>query len=135
MEDVKLLIEEAQAKLSISKEATSRYGSQAGMTLYETLMELDISPVVIFGGDRITLSYNGVSFPIWLSRVRTINPKALRFRDNCPEIREILTSASYCFNHRPGPFEEAVDRREEIDNTRESAIKIMRILSDLESGT
>lgn len=100
-EDIKLLFEEAQAKLEVSKAASDKYGPQAGITLYEVLLGLDINPVVRFESDRITLAHKGVAFPIWKETVRTIDPKALRSPSICPQIRDLINAAKYCFKKPP----------------------------------
>ena len=125
-EDIKLLFEEAQAKLEVSKAASDKYGPQAGITLYEVLLGLDINPVVRFESDRITLAHDGVVFPLWGETIRTINPKALRSPTICPRIRDLVNAAQYCFT-RPTPSEKRTHRKE---GARDSAIKILRLLGD-----
>jgi hypothetical protein len=120
--------EELKAKLEIAKLAASRYGDQAGATLYEILIELDINPLIAMREDRITLSHDGICFPIWISSVRTINPKALRNASNCQEIRSIVNSVLYCFSHH---HHDVIEAKEPKKCTGSDALKVFSILKEL----
>jgi hypothetical protein len=126
IDPVQLLFDELKAKVEVSKEASIRYGPQAGITLYEILITLDVNPLIEMNPDRIILSHNGVRFPIWLGAVRTINPRALRSASNCPTICRIVSAAAYCFN-----LEEEVAKPELKKCTESDALKVFSILNEL----
>jgi hypothetical protein len=125
-DDIKLLFDEAKAKIDISKEVANRYGPQAGITMYEVLVNLDEVPIVKMEDNRILLISNGVSFPMWGECVRTINPNTLRNPSNCSEIRKVVNSALYCFN--PPPKQQPTYSSK---STYSSALRVFNMLNDI----
>lgn len=126
-DDIKLLFEEASIKINISREVSEKYGPQAGITLYEILINLDEMPTVKMEKGRILLINKGVCFPIWERYVRTINPKSLRNPSNCSEIRHVINSALYCMN--PPPEQEPTYSSKPVQS---SALKVFSMLNEIE---
>jgi hypothetical protein len=126
-EDIKLLFEEASIKINISKEVAAKYGPQAGITLYEILINLDEMPTIKLENSRVLLINKGVCFPMWERHIRTINPKSLRSPSNCPEIRHVVNSALYCLN--APPEREPTYSSKPVQN---SALKVFSMLNEIE---